>query len=185
MKDFLLNVLIGLIKLTSAITLIVFSSRAVSGADDIESGDHACTGTTATLVKSLKGDSGEGTLAGVAAGLVLLDLVFHGVNTSLGQNFSYWSLLDKLQHGLEFAILGLSASVLHTLDLSDNGGALQSQFVAAGCGDDYKAVLKDGLLLVGVSFLATLVQFLILRVKFLSPFGLQEHFDHITGDNCR
>lgn len=183
-KEIVLNVLVGLIKLTSAITLIAFSAISIGAADDVQSGTHPCSGDTSTLVDSLKGETGEGTLAAAAAAMVLLDLIGHGVNTSLGLKWNYWGIVDKLQHGVEFIILALSASVLHTLDLSNNDGGLQYLFKKAGCGDDYTAVLPNGLALVAVSFLATLVQFLILRVKILAVVRQQGHFNHITGDNC-
>lgn len=184
MKGIVTHILILLIKAISAFTLFYFTGAAVAAANDIESGDHACTGATTNLVDSLTGASGEATLSGVAGGLIVLDLVFHVLNGVKGTAWGWWDTVDKLQHGLEFAFLALTASVLHTLDLSDNGGGLQALYVGAGCGSDYTAVLSDGLLLVGVSFLATLVQFLILRVKVLGPFGLQKHFDHITNDKC-
>lgn len=177
------HILITIIKALSAFTLIYFAAVAATAAHDIESGEHACTGSTTTFVDSLTGVSGEATLAGVAGGLILIDLSFHILNGVKG-DWSGWKTVDKLQHGLEFAFLALTASVLHTLDLSDNDGGLQGLFVGAGCGSDYTTVLPDGLLLVGVSFLSTLVQFLLLRVKVLGPFGLQHHFDHITHDNC-
>ena len=200
MKEVVTNILIGLIKATSAFTLIYFSSLAVDAAHQVEDGLHTCAGDQAqkdTLVDSLKGTSGEGTLAAVAASLVLVDLILHVVQTSLGgaprkkDNETpakpanrRWEIVDQVQHALEFAILGLSASVLHTLDLSGNDGGLQYLFQTAQCGDDYTELLPDGLALLGVSFVATLVQFLILRVKILRVVGWQTHFEHITGDQC-